>query len=168
MQLIRWPEEAAARRRCSEEGGLCLLVVEPHVPPPFDLTDGEDWVRSTADPMEVRSRIDRLRRLWVGRTVAPTVDDDAILTFGERWVALPWADLPLARLCCARFGSIVTRDELRHCFDPPCSNQTLAVKLHRFRRHVAAVGLRVSTIRGRGCVLEPELPAAHALGASGP
>lgn len=154
VQLVRWPEGQDDRRRLSDTGQLCLLVIEANIPPPSDLQPGEDWVRSTADPIEVRSRIDRLRAANASRLLRPTLDDDGILAYADRWVALSPGDVPIGRVLCERFNSLVTRDELRVCFEPPCTDATLAVKLYRLRRHLAGLGLRLTTIRGRGCVLE--------------
>lgn len=154
VQLVRWPEEEAERQRLAEAGQLCLLVIETNMAPPADLQPGEDWVRSTADPIEVRSRIDRLRAAHEHQHRRPTVDEDGILTFGERWVALAPGDVALARVLCEQFTNLVAREDLRRCAVPPCSDATLAVKLYRLRRHLTQVGLRLTTIRSRGCILE--------------
>ncbi|MEZ5262508.1 MAG: hypothetical protein R2755_12210 [Acidimicrobiales bacterium] len=166
VQLVSWPQEAGLRERVAATGRLCLLVIEPNVSPPHDLGVGEDWVRSTADAVEIRSRIDRLRAANAGRLPRPGLDGDGILTYGPRWVALAPGDLPLARRLCDRFTQLVTRAELRSCYEPACSDATLAVKLHRLRRHLIDVELRLTTVRGRGCILEPAHPLASAFDAS--
>ncbi len=149
-------------RRMLRPGGL--FVLEGYTPAQLEYKTGgpgvvenlytEDWVRSTADPIEVRSRIERLRAAHEHQHRRPTVDEDGILTFGERWVALAPGDVALARVLCEQFTNLVAREDLRRCAVPPCSDATLAVKLYRLRRHLTQVGLRLTTIRSRGCILE--------------
>lgn len=156
MHLVKWPEEADQRCRLAEAGELCLLVLEPNVLPPEDLHRREDWVRVSADPIEVHSRIERLRSLNTAASGQPAIDEDGILSFGDRWVALGPGDVALARLLCDSFGTLVGRAALRDCVHPACTYAALAVKLHRMRRMLAPLGLNIATIRARGYVLQAE------------
>lgn len=167
VQLVRWPQEADTRRRLAAGGERCLLVVEPTMLPPEDLQPGEDWVRSTADPVEVGARLDRLRSLRPGRAPRPTVDADGIVSFGGRWTAMGPIDVELAQLLCDHFGSLVSRRELRACFQPLCSDANLTVKLYRLRRQFEKLGLTLATVRGRGYVLDVADAVASPGGATG-
>jgi hypothetical protein len=157
VHLVRWPAEADDRRRFSEIGELCLLLVEPNELPPDDVGRSEDWVRSTADPIEVHWRIERLRSLNPRPLGPPEVDDDNILSFGDQWLPLGPGDAGLVRLLCEQFGNLVHRDELRVTAGAALTDAALSVRLFRLRRQLAPLGLNVATVRGRGYVLEANM-----------
>jgi hypothetical protein len=154
VHLVRWPAEAGDRRRFGEMGELCLLLVEPNELPPDDVRRSEDWVRSTADPIEVHWRIERLRALNPRPVGPPEVDDDNIVSFGGQWLPLGPRDAGLVRVLCAQYGNLVHRDELRSTAGASLTDAALSVRLFRLRRQLAPLGLNIATVRGRGYVLE--------------
>jgi hypothetical protein len=154
VHLVRWPAEADERARFSETGELCLLLVEPNDLPPDDVRRSEDWVRSTADPIEVHWRIERLRSLNPRPLGPPEVDGDSILSFGDQWLPLGPRDARLVRLLCEQYGNLVHRDELRATVGASLTDAALSVRLFRLRRQLAPLGLNIATVRGRGYVLE--------------
>jgi hypothetical protein len=155
VHLVRWPAEAGDRRRFGEMGELCLLLVEPNELPPDDVRRSEDWVRSTADPIEVHWRIERLRALNPRPVGPPEVDDDNIVSFGDQWLPLGPLDARLVSLLSAHFGTLVHRDDLRAAIGDSLSDAALSVRLFRLRRQLAPLGLNITTVRARGYVLEP-------------
>jgi hypothetical protein len=157
VHIVKWPEEREDRERHARARALCLLVVDVGDLPPSDLRVTEDWVRASADPIEVHSRIERIRALnplVVGR---PAVDADGILTFGERWLPLSPGDASLVAALCANYGGLVHREHLR-ALVPGLTDASLSVRLHRLRRQLAPLGLAVTTVRARGYILDPMVP----------
>jgi hypothetical protein len=153
VQLVPWPQGERQRRAIARAGQLCLLLVEPNDLPPADLGPGEDWVRTTADPIEVHVRGERLVRSHAGGDRPPGVDDQGILRHGSRWAALGPGDTSIVATLCESFGLLVARDVLCRCVSPVLSNPALSVRLFRLRPTLASVGLSVTTVRGRGYVL---------------
>jgi hypothetical protein len=154
IQLVRWPEGERTRRARARAGRPCLLLIEPDELPPVDLRPTEDWVRTTADPIEVHLRGERLRRAHEHVDHRPRLDDSGILRFGGRWVALGAGDVPVVATLVTNLGQLVPRDTLRQVTRPAMTNSALSVRLFRLRPALASVGLAITTIRSRGFVLD--------------
>jgi hypothetical protein len=153
VHLVRWPAAAGERRRLGATGALCLLLVEPEDVPPDDIGGNEDWVRTTAGPMERHWRIERLRALNSRPSGRPTVDDD-LLRIGDRSLPLGAADGRLVQRLCEQFGELVPRAELRCAGGASLTDSALSVRLFRLRRLLGPLGLDITTVRGQGYVLE--------------
>jgi hypothetical protein len=88
--LLRWPVEQARRDELKREGRPRLLLVENGAPPPLTTGEMEDWIRIPADEVDLRARVDGLRRRIDGKAVVvPELDDDGVLRVSDRWVSLP-------------------------------------------------------------------------------
>jgi DNA-binding response OmpR family regulator len=171
VEVFRWPGDAARREVCAERDIPCLLLLEHGVVPPASNRLLEDWMRVPADELDLLARVRRLEAL-AGRSVdEPVVDDQGILHVGYRWTALSVAEASLARRLTSDFGHVVAREELLAALTPAATNpaaltpaatnppverrpRTLDLQICRLRRRIAAVGLTVSAVRGRGYVLE--------------
>jgi DNA-binding response OmpR family regulator len=166
VEMLRWPGDAARRRLCAERDVPCLLLLEEGVAPPAINRPLEDWIRVPADEVDLVARIRRLESLGRRASEDPTVDDEGILHVGPNWSALSTGEATLARRLTADFGQLVTRDDLLAALNrspatptgpPPAADRrprTLDLQICRLRRRIAAVGLTVSAVRGRGYVLE--------------
>jgi DNA-binding winged helix-turn-helix (wHTH) protein len=88
---------------------------------------------------------------------APVLDEDGLLRFGGRWVALSPAQASVVTLLLARFGGgVTTHEELRATAwgTKPHSPHALTTLVKRLRRRIEPLGLDVLSVRLRGYVLD--------------
>lgn len=156
VSLVRWPTETDRLEELRQAGEPRLLLVEQGTPPvPSD--DREDWIRLPADDIDLRVRVETLRRR-LGDDVSepPRIDDDGVLRVDDRWVALPPVEARLASALLERFGAVVSRDSLTKAGWPGGSSSRNALDVHvlRLRRRLAPLQLAIRTVRSRGYLLE--------------
>jgi hypothetical protein len=157
IAIVRWPVDAAARTLLAGEGRPRLLVVAADAPAPAPLDDLEDWVRDPIDPAELLARSDVLRRRVESREVTPWLDDDGLLHHGDRWVAIPDAQVPMVRLLVERFGQLVRTEELAAVYIAAGGTEnrsSIRTAIMRVRLRVTDVGLALERARRRGVVLQ--------------
>ena len=138
-----------------------MFVVADGEAAPDDLDPLEDWVAASARAEEIEARTAALARVVEGAEGTPIVDDDDLLRYRGRWVALGAIEARMARLLVERIGAVVRRAELEAAAwgaVPPRSNTTDAM-VHRFRSHAASLGLQLMTVRRRGWLLQ--VPGSH-------
>ena len=89
VALVQWPAEQDRREELRRAGQPRLLLVERGAPPiPTD--ELEDWIRLPADDLDLRVRVEALRRRTDSDAgLVPVLDDDGVLRLGDRWVSLP-------------------------------------------------------------------------------
>jgi DNA-binding winged helix-turn-helix (wHTH) protein len=155
--LLRWPMERARCDALRAEGRPRLLLVEDGAPPPLTTDDLEDWIRVPAGEVDVRARVEGLRRR-VESVAAhdPVLDEHGVLRVGERWVSLPPVEARLAAALLGRFGAVVSRDALGRAGWPDGAPGRNALDVHvlRLRRRLEKVSLAIRTVRSRGYLLE--------------
>lgn len=157
MAVLRWPEERGARAALRDDGLPRLLVMSRGATPPSDLDLLEDWVSAAADASEIELRVATLEaRAERGAAAAPKIDDDGVLRHRGRWIALGPIEARLARELTGHVGELVPRPALEAVAweGKPVRTNTADRQLHRLRGHLAAVGLVLVTVRGRGYILE--------------
>lgn len=156
VALVHWPAERDRREELRRSGLPRLLLVEGGVPPiPADGL--EDWIRLPADDLDLRVRVEALRRRTDGDSGwTPSLDDDGVLRVGDRWVSLPPVEARLTAALLDRFGAVVSRDALARSGWPVGSPRRNALDVHvlRLRRRVAPLRLAIRTVRSRGYLLE--------------
>ena len=140
-------------------GGMpCLLLLEDGVAPPLaGPEDLEDWIRVPAGDVDLRARVDGLRRRGEARVdPAPALDDDGVLRLGDRWVSLPPVEARLTAALLDRYGAVVSRDALARAGWPAGAPGRNALDVHmlRLRRRLAPLALAIRTVRSRGYLLE--------------
>jgi DNA-binding response OmpR family regulator len=166
--LVRWPAEAGRRDELRRRGLPCLLLVEDGADPPLaGPEDLEDWIRVPAGDVDLRARVEVLRRRGEARSdPSPELDEDGVLRLGDRWVSLPPVEARLTAALLDRYGAVVSRDALARAGWPAGAPGRNALDVHmlRLRRRLSPLGLAIRTVRSRGYLLErvdaPE--AAHA------
>lgn len=135
-----------------------LYLVEPGVAPPTLWGELEDWVRLPADAEELHSRADRLSWRAGGlRAARIVIDDDDLLHVGETMVALPGTEARLLRHLLAAEGSLVARVAAAGAMwpdGPPSDPRALDNRLKELRRRITGLPIQITTVRGRGFVLE--------------
>lgn len=157
VAVLRWPEREADRQRCAAAAVPRLLLVTEGSTPPSRWDDDEDWIRLPAPEADVDARIRALAMRHAERTSAPpSMDDDGVLRFAGRSVALPPVQARLAAALIDAFGNVVGRAELAAagwCRAPQRDN-VLDVHMNRLRRRLSSLGLAIRTHRLRGYGLE--------------
>lgn len=170
IEVLRWPDDEPRRRQLAEDAVPRLLVVAELERPPSDLALDEDWIREPVDHEELRSRHAALLQRAGCAAHAPVVDDDGLLWWGDRWVAVPDAQLPIVQLLVARVRQLVRKEDLLRTYEahggspnPVAMKAMLGRLVKRFER----VGLDLRAVRGRGYLLDAPNPCPlHALPAT--
>ncbi len=155
---MRWPDEAGRREDLRHAGSPRLLLLEDGVAPPaLAADDHEDWIRVPASEVDLRARVDGLRRRLTARAVpVPVLDDDGVLRLADRWVSLPPVEARLTGALLDRFGAVVLRDALARAGWPAGAPGRNALDVHmlRLRRRLSPLALAIRTVRSRGYLLE--------------
>jgi hypothetical protein len=156
VALVQWPAEQDRREELRRAGQPRLLLVERGAPPiPSD--ELEDWIRLPADDLDLRVRVEALRRRTDSDAgLVPALDDDGVLRLGDRWVSLPPVEARLTRALLDRFGAVVSREALARSGWPGGSPGRNALDVHvlRLRRRLSPLRLAIRTVRSRGYLLE--------------
>ncbi|HEX8771904.1 MAG TPA: winged helix-turn-helix domain-containing protein [Acidimicrobiales bacterium] len=169
--LLRWPADNGHRERLSAAGEARLLLIEDGFQPPPVLDCLEDWIRVPAAEEDVQARLQSLALRSQAHSPrepsAPGIDDDGVLRFGDRWVALAPLEALLTRALLSRFGAVVSREALIRALWPGKTPGRNALDVHvlRLRRRLAPLGLAIKTVRSRGYLLEAVPARAEASGA---
>lgn len=170
---LRWPADEALLPDLRARDVPRLLLVAPDAPPPNIEGVLEDWVRLPAKSADVAARRETLRersRTSPGSASsdptppgpAPTLDQDGVLRFEGRWVAIPPVEGRLLGLFLEKYGAVVSRRALSKAGwpDRDADRNVLDVHILRLRRRLDEVGLAIRTVRSRGYLLEPARRAA--------
>jgi hypothetical protein len=156
VALVHWPAEED-RREELRRGGLPRLLLVERGAPPIPSDGLEDWIRLPADDVDLRVRVEALRRrAHSGASARPDLDGDGVLRVGDRWVSLPPVEARLTEALLARFGAVVSREALARAGWPGGSPGRNALDVHvlRLRRRLAPLQLAIRTVRSRGYLLE--------------
>ena len=156
VALLRWPDEATRRDELQAARHPRLLLIETG-PPPLSDDTLEDWIRMPSDELDVRVRVEVLRRraeATVGST--PLLDDDGVIRVNGRWVSLPPVEARLTTALLERYGAVVSRESLARAGWPAGAPGRNALDVHvlRLRRRLSPLGLVIRTVRSRGYLLE--------------
>ncbi len=163
VELVRWPSEHHRREELVAAGVARLLLVETDVEAPCVHDPLEDWVRLPVDSSDLQARLDTLRaRSRVQASAAPRLDTWGVLHFRGCEVCLAPLEARLAALLVGSFGAVVRRGELIHGGWPAADPGRNALDVHilRLRRRLDPLGLSIRTVRNRGYMLAPAMPAA--------
>jgi two-component system OmpR family response regulator len=156
VALVHWPAEEDRREELRRAGQPRLLLVERGAPPiPSD--ELEDWIRLPAEDIDLRVRVEALRRRTdAAGDAVPQLDDDGVLRVGDRWVSLPPVEARLTAALLDRFGAVVSRESLARSGWPGGSPGRNALDVHvlRLRRRLSPLRLAIRTVRSRGYLLE--------------
>lgn len=159
VELLRWPEEEATRRRLAAARVPRLLLIGEGEAPPLALDELEDWVRYPLDAAELGVRCETLQER--ARLVAPRptglVLDDGVLRNGDRWIALPPLESRLFAALLEQSGAVVHRAALTDAGWPkgaPADDRAVDGVVKRLRRRVTPLGVRIHTVAGSGFLLD--------------
>jgi len=162
VSLLRWPDEDRLRHQLAWFGLPRVLLVQPGDRPPDLLDELEDWMRTPADPIDLRARTDAVRRrARSSESLAPVLDEDDLLWLGTSWVALTPAQAPVVRLLLDHLDKVVRFDDVVAAYRTtgasghPASVRTLVARL---ATRLRAVGLELVSVRRRGILLTVGCP----------
>jgi DNA-binding response OmpR family regulator len=157
VTLIPWPPDESVVTRLRSEHRPILYLVPPDHPPPVIDDPLEDWVRTMADPLEVQVRVAALTRRAT-RLTAPVLDESGRLHVGGKWIALSDIEQRLMRPLVNYFGKIVAVEALQASVwgDSDVPRNRLDVHILRLRRHIQALNLTITNVRGKGFSLHAE------------
>ena len=88
----------------------------------------------------------------------PLLDEDGLLHVGDRWVAIPDAQLAVIELLVDRYGRLVRKEALTAAYVGAGNSgreESIRSLMNRISRRVSQLGLQLHTVRGRGVVLGP-------------
>jgi DNA-binding response OmpR family regulator len=131
-----------------------LLLVAAGAEPPADDDPLCDWVQEPADELDMQSRIVALReRASIDR---PILGDHGVVWRGTTWVALSPIEARLTAAFLARPGSVLSRPRLETVGWPDGlpSSRAIDARIKVLRERVAAIGIRIHTVRGQGYLAE--------------
>jgi DNA-binding response OmpR family regulator len=121
----------------------------------------EDWIHLGASDEEIAARVKALEQRWrMHHPAMPELDADGLLRFRGAWVALTPVESRLAKVLLDRMGTVVSRQAILRAGwreGEPARN-VLDVHILRLRRRMAPLGLSIKTFRGRGYLMEEEIP----------
>lgn len=157
VALLRWPSDDARREELRAQRRPRVLLVEDEAPPPVSVDELEDWVRVSDGELDLRARVESLRRRAHERAnPSPVLDEDGVLRLGERWASLPPVEARLVAALLERYGAVVSRDALGRAGWPGGAPGRNALDVHvlRLRRRLSPLALAIRTVRSRGYLLE--------------
>jgi len=88
----------------------------------------------------------------------PRLDEDGLLRVGDRWVAIPDAQLAVVELLVDRYGRLVRKEAVAAAYvgaGNSGNEGSIRSLMGRLSRRVAQLGLQIHTVRGRGVILAP-------------
>jgi len=137
--LVDWPAQETERRRREAARLPVLLVLATGIEPPWPLGELEDWVRSPIDDVEVAARWRALEDRRLRRTFGLVLDDDGLLRFAGRWIALSHLEEATIRPLVLDVGRSVAGEVVRQAYGaaggPPIDG--VPPPIGRLRRKVA-------------------------------
>jgi DNA-binding response OmpR family regulator len=155
VELLPWPAGEERRRALAARDLPRLLLVEEDVAPPVVDSLVEDWIRVPASEQDVAARIERLQLLATSAWEPPVLQDDRLVRFGDRCVALSATQAAVAKALLADATRLVLRDRLEELAGVDPDTRSLDSVIHRLRVRLAPLGVEIIGIRGRGYVLVP-------------
>lgn len=168
VSVLRWPEDEELRQQLAWFALPRILLVEVGTRPPDLLDELEDWMRTPADPVDLRARSEVVRRrAHASPGPSPVLDDDGLLWVGTSWVALTKPQAPVVHLLVdnldrvVRFDAVVAAYQQAGGSGHPASVRTL---LARLGARVRSVGLELVTVRRRGVLLSLSTEPRHPQG----
>ena len=151
------PADAHVREHLATFRQPRILLVEPGVTPPVLLDELEDWMRTPADPDDLRARSRELhRRALDAAPASPTIDDQGLLWVGRSWVDLTPAQAPVVALLVEHLERVVRYDAVGATYESAGGSShaaSLRTLLTRIGSRVRPVGLELVTVRRRGVLL---------------
>lgn len=162
IEILHWPRQEDRRQLLATLGEPRLLLLAPDTPPPPPVDHLEHWIPERADPATIVEGVTQLERKLLDADTPPALDDDGLLWFRGRWIAVPDGQLPVVDLLIQNYQRLVRNDDLSRTYhDNGGSNSPASVRtlLRRIAARLTKIGLRLHTIPRRGVILSTDEPA---------
>ena len=146
---IRWPEEREDAERLTAAGVAVLYIVRADDEPPIPSGCLEDWVRVPGDDRDLHARLAALELRAALHHAPPSVDESDRFHYRGRIIPLTPSEARLAAVLAARFGAVVSDDDLLDALSETAAAPTssLRVEIGRLRAHIREVHLAVHRTR---------------------
>jgi Transcriptional regulatory protein, C terminal len=153
---ICWPEEREDAARFAAAGVAVLYLVRADDDPPIPTGCLEDWVRIPGDYRDLQARVSALELRAALHQSPPYVDSIGRFHYRGRIVPLKSTEARLAVALTARFGAVVSDEELLDAVRDVTSTPaiSLRVEIGRLRSRVRELHLAIRRLR-HGYVLLP-------------
>lgn len=161
VELLRWPAQDDRRQLLATLSEPRLLLLAAGTPTPALLDDLELWIPEGSDPTAIVQAVTALQRKALDHDTAPTLDDDGLLWFRGRWVAVSDSQIAVVDLLVQNYQRLVRNEDLSRTYqdnggsDSPASLRTL---IRRVAQRLTKVGLRLHVVRRRGVILATDKP----------
>jgi hypothetical protein len=157
VELVPWPAEEEHRRLLAILGEPRVVLVSPGAVAPEPADELELWVPEDAGGEVVAKAVATLQRsIRRNDDPVPTLDDDGLLWFRGRWVAISVHQVPVVDLLVRNFRRVVRRDQINsryHSGGGSNSDASVRTQLRRIAQRLPQVGLALHTVHGRGVML---------------
>jgi len=164
VELLRWPAQDDRRRLLASLGEPRILLLTPGGPTPALIDDIELWIAEGGDPSDLVRGVAALQRRILDSHIppaAPALDDDGLLWFRGRWIAVSDTQLPVVDLLVQNYQRLVRNEDLSRTYldagggTSPASFRTL---IGRVAKRLSEVGLKLHVVRRRGVILAIDEP----------
>jgi hypothetical protein len=157
VSVLHWPIDASVREHLAAFRQPRILLVEEGASPPVPLDELEDWMRSPADPSDLRMRSRVLHERALDEAApCPIVDEQGLLRVGRSWVDLTPSQAPVVALLVDHLDRVVGYDVVGAAYERAGGSShsaSLRTLLTRIGARVRPVGLELLTVRRRGVLL---------------
>ena len=161
--MVFWPAQAAKVAELRAEGVPRLIVVSGDAQAPQTFDDREEWVRFPGESADLVGRLEALRsRLAHVPRPKPRLDQDGRLHVGKRAIDLSVSEASLAAVLLADFERLVAKETLAEALPQPARTRAVATYIARLRRHIASLGLTITSVRTRGYIMSYRPPRGFA------
>ena len=154
VSVLHWPHDAHVRAT-SPPSDSPDPPRRRRASPPVLLDELEDWVRTPADPADLRARSRELHRRALDAEPAVTHDRRPGSAVGrEPWVDLTPAQTPVVTLLVEHLERVVRYESVSAAYESAGGSShaaSLRTLLTRIGARVRPVGLELVTVRRRGC-----------------
>ncbi|SDS88317.1 winged helix-turn-helix domain-containing protein [Microlunatus soli] len=156
VKFLRWPHENDKRPEFEGSRTPRLWIVEATNEPPTCTDPLEDWVRPPLSRTDVEARVATLVERVRSERV-PTIGPDNVLHSGGKRLPLSESETAVMIPLIESFQSVVPRSKLAwYAWGSDTSERRNALDLRilRLRRRITALNLEITTVWGRGYLLE--------------
>ena len=161
VEVLHWPTQEHRRRLLASLGEPRVLLLAPGSTPPNIIDDLEQWIPEAADPLAIVRGVTNLQHRLLHTRAEPILDDDGLVRFRGRWVAVSTTQMPVVDLLIQNYRRLVTHDELIRTYQDHGGSTSDASRRNFVRRiaaRLADVGLRLHVVRKRGVILSDDAP----------
>lgn len=165
VEVLHWPTQERRRRLLASLGEPRLLLLAPGSTPPSVIDDLEQWIPEAADPVAIVRCVTTLQHRILQSHAEPILDDDGLIRYRGRWVAVSDTQLPVVEYLVRNYRRLVTNDELGRIYRDNGGGTSDAARRNFVRRiadRLARVGLRIHVVRKRGVILTDDAGPATA------